>query len=205
MPEENSTNHEDKRRHQRVRVNLLGRYMLADRNEYACQTINMSPGGIAFAAPVSGEIGERVICYLEEIGRIEGAITRIIRGGFCIGFAASFRKREKLAEKLTWLTNRAELNLADGRSHERYTPSERQAEVEFANGRKAPCSIIDLSLGGASVAFEDEIEIAVGSQIRLGRTLGHVVRRHEAGVSIRFVGSPELNEKSPEQMQTNVA
>lgn len=205
MPYENSTNPEDKRRHQRVRVNLLGRYMLADRNEYACQTINMSPGGIAFAAPVSGEIGERVICYLEEIGRIEGIVTRVIRGGFCIGFAATYRKREKLAEKLTWLANRADLNLADGRNHERHTPAERQAEVEFSNGRTVPCSIIDLSLGGASVALDDEVEVAVGSQIRLGRTLGHVVRRHEAGVSIRFVGSPELALKQSHPLHSNVA
>ena len=44
---------EERRRHQRVKVNLLGRYMLADRREFPCQVINMSPGGIALVAPVS--------------------------------------------------------------------------------------------------------------------------------------------------------
>ena len=43
---------EERRRFQRVRVNLLGRYMLADRREYACQVVNMSPGGMALIAPV---------------------------------------------------------------------------------------------------------------------------------------------------------
>ena len=38
---------EERRRHQRVKVNLLGRYMLADRREFPCQVINMSPGGMA--------------------------------------------------------------------------------------------------------------------------------------------------------------
>ncbi|MBN8964736.1 MAG: PilZ domain-containing protein, partial [Rhizobiales bacterium] len=38
---------QERRRHQRVRVNLLGRYMLVDRREYPCQVINMSPGGMA--------------------------------------------------------------------------------------------------------------------------------------------------------------
>ena len=31
---------QERRRHQRVRVNLLGRYMLADRTEYPCQVVN---------------------------------------------------------------------------------------------------------------------------------------------------------------------
>jgi len=182
----------EKRKHQRVRVRLLGRYMLADHNEYACQTIDMSPGGIAFAAPVSGEIGERVVCYLEEIGRVEGNITRVIDGGFCISFAVTERKREKLAEKLTWLANRASLNIADGRTHNRHQPDHRETVVTFNDGKTVGCSIVDLSLGGASIAFDDEIDVAVGTQIRLGRTVGHVVRRHEAGVSIRFVGTPDL-------------
>ena len=45
---------EERRRFQRVRVNLLGRYMLSDRREFPCQVINMSPGGMAVLAPVSG-------------------------------------------------------------------------------------------------------------------------------------------------------
>jgi hypothetical protein len=43
----------ERRRHQRVKVNLLGRYMLEDR-------LDMSPGGMALAAPVVGGPGERV-------------------------------------------------------------------------------------------------------------------------------------------------
>jgi len=38
---------EERRRFQRVSVNLLGRYMLADRREFPCQVVNMSPGGMA--------------------------------------------------------------------------------------------------------------------------------------------------------------
>ena len=33
---------EERRRHQRVKVNLLGRYMLADRREFPCQVIDVS-------------------------------------------------------------------------------------------------------------------------------------------------------------------
>ena len=60
---------QERRRFQRVRVNLLGRYMLPDRREFPCQVVNMSPGGMALIAPMIGHIGERVIAYVDQIGR----------------------------------------------------------------------------------------------------------------------------------------
>ena len=44
---------DERRRHQRVKVDLLGRYMLPDRREFPCQVVDMSPGGISMVAPVS--------------------------------------------------------------------------------------------------------------------------------------------------------
>ena len=67
---------QERRRFQRVRVNLLGRYMLADRREFPCQVSNMSPGGMALIAPVGGQPGERVIAYVDHVGRLEGKIAR---------------------------------------------------------------------------------------------------------------------------------
>ena len=63
---------EERRRFQRVRANLLGRYMLADRREFPCQVVNMSPGGMALIAPVAGQPGERIIAYVDHLGRLEG-------------------------------------------------------------------------------------------------------------------------------------
>src|SRR4029079_5551513 len=67
---------QDRRRFQRVRISLLGRYMLADRREFPCQVVNRSPGGMALIAPVGGEIGDRVIAYVDHLGRLEGKIAR---------------------------------------------------------------------------------------------------------------------------------
>ncbi|MEY9442243.1 hypothetical protein ABIF14_009393 [Bradyrhizobium elkanii] len=97
---------EERRRFQRVKVHLLGRYMLPDRREFPCQIINMSPGGLALLAPGIGNVGDRVIAYLDHIGRVEGRITRIIDNGFAMTIGATARKRDKLAAQLTWLANR---------------------------------------------------------------------------------------------------
>src|SRR6476620_5731283 len=97
---------EERRRFQRVRVNLLGRYMLADRREFPCQVVNMSPGGMALVAPVMAQLGERVIAYIDHVGRLEGICTRHLENGFASTIGATARKRDKLAAQLTWLANR---------------------------------------------------------------------------------------------------
>src|SRR3984957_14471574 len=108
---------EDRRRHQRVRVNLAGRYMLADRREFPCQIVNMSPGGMALVAPVSGAVGDRVIAYVDHLGRLEGRIARLFENGFAMTISATARKRDKLAAQLTWIANRHILGLPEDRRH----------------------------------------------------------------------------------------
>src|SRR3984957_1376384 len=93
---------QERRRHQRVKVVLLGRYMLEDRREFPCQTIDMSPGGVALSAPVKGEIGSRVVVYIDHLGRIEGRIARHLDHGFALSLNVPLIKREKLADQLTW-------------------------------------------------------------------------------------------------------
>src|ERR1051325_8260463 len=83
---------EERRRFQRVRVNLLGRYMLSDRREFPCQVTNMSPGGMALIAPVAGSPGERVIAYIDHLGRLEGVIARTFPNGFAMTISATDRK-----------------------------------------------------------------------------------------------------------------
>jgi PilZ domain len=177
---------EERRRHQRVKVNLLGRYMLADRREFPCQVINMSPGGIALAAPVSGEPGERVIAYIDHLGRLEGKIARKLDNGFAMTVEATLRKRDKLAAQLTWLANRHILNLPEDRRHGRFIPKKTMARLILPNGNNVTCRIIDMSESGAAVAISPEIRPAVGAMVTLGKTLGRVVRHIEEGFAVEF-------------------
>jgi c-di-GMP-binding flagellar brake protein YcgR len=175
----------DRRRYQRVRVNLLGRFMLEDRHEYPCQILDMSPGSAALITPVVGKIDERVVAYIDHIGRIEGQVARHIDGGFAMTVAATPRKREKLASQLTWLANRHNLNLQEDRRHQRITPNNPFAEVRLPDGRQFRCRIIDLSLSGAAVTLD--VRPPIGSPIFLGAIRSTVVRHFEEGIGIEFV------------------
>jgi len=175
----------ERRRHQRVRVNLLGRYMLSDRREYPCQVVNMSPGGMALIAPVSGNVGERVIAYVDHLGRLEGFIARTFQNGFAMTIIATARKRDKFAAQLTWLANRTILNLPEDRRHGRYVPRNTSARLILPNGLDIGARIIDISLSGAGIATEHRLP-DVGSMVTLGRIPGRVVRHLEDGFAIEF-------------------
>ena len=174
----------DRRRFQRVKINVLGRFMLSNRAEYPCQVVDMSPGGAALMAPVSGEIGERVIAYVDHIGRIEGEISRLFEGGFAMTVNATARKRDKLASQLTWLANRHVLNLPEDRRHERIVPRNPFTHVILPDGREIRCRIIDVSLSGAAVAVD--IRPPLGCAVTLGRMRARVVRHFEDGIALEF-------------------
>jgi hypothetical protein len=177
---------QERRRHQRVRVNLLGRYMLADRREYPCQVINMSPGGMALIAPVIGNPGERVIAYVDHLGRLEGKVARLLDNGFAMTISATLRKRDKLAAQLTWLANRQILNLPEDRRHGRFIPRNPMARLILPNGVNVTCRVIDLSQSGAAVAIAPDLRPVVGTMVTIGKTQGRVVRHIEGGFAIEF-------------------
>lgn len=178
----------DQRRHQRVDVTLHGRYMLPDRTEHECMTVDMSPGGVLFRAPVSGGLGDRVIAYLETVGRIEGKIARKTAQGFAMTINATIRRRDKLASQLTWLANRSELGLPEDRRHERYVPKNPHARLVTASGAELMVRLIDISLSGT--AFNTDTPFNKGDLILLNQTPAKVVRVFERGVAVEFTRAP---------------
>jgi hypothetical protein len=176
---------EERRRFQRVAVNLLGRYMLANRQEYPCQVTNMSPGGMAMIAPVCGHPGERVIAYVDHVGRLEGVIARHFQNGFAMTIAATPRKRDKLAAQLTWLANRHILNLPEDRRHGRVTPRNPSARLILPNGVNVAVRLIDISESGAAIATQHRPDL--GTPVTIGKTPARVVRHLEEGFAVEFI------------------
>jgi len=188
---------EERQRFQHVKVHLLGRYMLPDHREFPCQAVSMSPGEVDLLAPVIGEVGNRVVAYLDHIGRIEGKITDIIGNGFAMTVGATQRKRDKLAAQLTWLANRDILNLPEDRRHDRVVPRNPISVLTLDDGTTMSCRIMDLSLSGA--AIEAETRPPPNSMVMLGRVKGHVVRSLDEGFAIEFA-HPQLAETLEESV-----
>ena len=176
---------EERRRFQRVAVNLLGRYMLADRREFPCQVSDMSPGGMAVTAPVCGKAGERVIAYVDHLGRLEGVIARQLPSGFAMTILATPRKRDKLAAQLTWLANSQVLGLPEDRRYGRFTPRNPSARLILPNGVNVTVRVVDVSQSGAAIATDHRPDI--GATVTIGKTAARVVRHLEDGIALEFV------------------
>jgi hypothetical protein len=174
----------DRRRHRRVPVKVVGRFMREDKQEYPCQVINMSAGGMAVLAPVSCEVDERIVAYLDNMGRMEGIVVRRFEGGFAVRILASLYKRERIANLLTWLINQERLGLTEERKHERVVPRVNASKLILPDGVVHNCRVIDVSLSGASVACT--VKPDIGTMVILGRMRGRVVRHHDQGIALQF-------------------
>ena len=172
------------RRFQRVPVVLFGRYMLESKTEYPCQTIQMSPGDILLFAPVKASIGEKVIVYLDQLGRFAGTTARLVPTGFAITMNLPPLKRDKLADQLTWFATRDVVGLPEDRRHERITPLMTRAILRLDDKRELIVRILDVSISGVAVAT-DTIP-PLGAQIVLGSTPATVVRHFSGGFAGEF-------------------
>jgi hypothetical protein len=179
----------DKRRHKRVAVTLLGRFMRANRHEYPCRLNDISVGGAAINSPVAVDEGERIVVYFDHIGGLEGSVVRVFEGGFAMQFRTTARKREKLAAQLTWLINRDVLSDITERRHERGSVADQNKTVLLDTGETVDCEVVDVSISGASLRMD--IRPPIGSSLMLGRMRGRVMRHHEHGIGVQFVDIQE--------------
>ncbi len=169
---------------QSVEVTLFGRFMRQDKQEYPCQIQSMSSGSATLITPNIGVTGERIIAYIDHLGRIEGKILRVFQDGFAMSVNATPHKRDKLAAKITWIANRHELSLPEDRRHERIEPTRSITSIKLEDGRTYDVRIIDLSLSGA--AMQMEVRPAIGTLMWLGNMRGRIIRHFDDGVAIEF-------------------
>ena len=149
-------------------------------------TLDVSPGGVAFMSEETVEDGERIVAYLDEIGRVEGRVVREFEGGFAIVMRLPSAKRERLADQLTWLTNRHALGLPEDRRHERIRPDHIRTTLILPQGRELLATIIDVSRSGVALYLNSTLTNAVGTPVTVGATQGRIVRLLANGAAVEF-------------------
>lgn len=176
----------DRRRHRRIQLPLAGRFMRADGDEFPCRMKDISVGATALIADGKVQPGETIVAYMEEIGRLEGPVFRTTPDGFIVTLRQTPRGRERLAAQLMWLMNRDELDSLDRRrpGHSRVTIGTKESVLVLRDGRTFPCTVIDLSISGASI--ETSVRPDIGSFLHLGHLDCQVVRYHDTGIAVAF-------------------
>jgi hypothetical protein len=166
------------------RLRLRGRYMLPDRSEHECETCAVAAEWIDFAAPGGADVGDRVIAYIDELGRIEGVVAAATTGGFAIAVTASLGKRERLTRKIAWLYDRQEGRAAEARKHQRIEP-ETEARIDIVfEGQSDEAAVVDCSQSG--VALYTELPLKPGDKLAIGGLTAKVVRIRNGVLAAEF-------------------
>ncbi len=175
----------DRRRHRRVLWQVPVRGLTGSGEEFACNTVDVCAGGLRINLARPLEKGENLVLYIEDIGRVEGVIVRVLNEiGYAIEFRAPPRKREKIADALTWLVNKDRLGLSDERIAER-RPATGQVIAIHGKGVAIACAIADVSLFGVALKTSGPRPM-IGDRVQIGERAGTCVRYIEGGFAVDF-------------------
>ena len=164
---------------------VVGRFMLPDLSEHACQVTDLNSQGATFITTSVPPVGQAIVAYLEDVGRVEAITGGAKPGGFEITFTLKGARLERLQQRIEWLKQRSVGDSADNRRHARYEPTERASHITLPDGRVYSCEVLDISISGAGI--KTEVVPSVGTFVMLGKMRGRVVRYLEQGVAIEFV------------------
>ena len=175
----------DRRRHRRVLWQVPVRGLTGLGEEFTCNTIDVCAGGIRINLARPLEKGENLVLYVEDIGRVEGVIVRVLNEiGYAIEFRVPPRKREKIADALTWLVNKDRLGLSDERIAER-RPATGQVIAIHGKGISIACAVADVSLFGVALKTAGPRPM-IGDRVQIGERAGTCVRYIDGGFAVDF-------------------
>lgn len=174
---------EDARRHRRIPLAIDGRFAIGGREIHDCQLAEASPGGGRIIADAAPRPGERLLLEVDGFGRLDAEVVRRTESGFSVRWVAGPRRRERLAELLTWRFNAALMDT----DQDRIAPRDRRdgmATLELEDGQSLRVRVVDVSATG--MLFRSEDRPAVGTRARLGKLSGQIARHHDKGFALQL-------------------
>ena len=179
--------HDDRRKHRRVDLPLKARFLTEKGVECSAIVLNMSAGGAMLRTKFPPAFGQSIVLYIDQIGRVEAKVVRSGHNSFAVSYPKRRAKQVKIADNMTAAINNRRRG-ADRRNTPRIQ-HDAPATVHLEDGRQMTCSILDISLTGASLEISPRPPL--GTHLILGRMNAKVVRRHDKGVGVVFTGSAE--------------
>lgn len=181
---------QEKRRYRRIALPLVVKMLLEDGTEDEAMVRDISAGGTALLTEQRPRPGSKIIVYIQDIGRVEGVVVREQPHGFSVDFTSSMAKRDRIADKLTWLSNKARLGLMED-DHGLNGIKGQEAELLLPDGTHQECRVVALSLNGASIQIAPRPTI--GTEVVLGRMRGNVTHHLPDGIGIEFTGTAQAD------------
>ncbi|MFO1186403.1 MAG: PilZ domain-containing protein [Alphaproteobacteria bacterium] len=174
----------DQRRFRRIQLSVPVKF-LESGEEREGTLLDISAGGLALSSEARPDLGAPIVLYVDNLGRVEGKVVRHIEQGFAVEFAASNAKRERLADRLVWISNR------NGQPEDAPRPialaHRDKPRFIMHDGREVECKVLDMSVNG--VWLQVNVKPPLGEEVTIGRMRGRISQHHATGIAIEFVAS----------------
>ncbi len=175
----------DRRRHFRIALKLRGRFLNELGEEHAFVTSDISCGGARIISRERVPAQARIVCYFDQIGRVTCKVVRQCSDGFAVSFVTPQHKRDKLADRLTWLSNKDALGLTEERAAPRHAANG-PAVLKLEDGRSLHCRVLDISMTGAGLEATTRAPM-IGDIVTAGTLRGEVVRADGRAFGVRWL------------------
>ena len=166
------------------RVATKGRYCLSGGEDVQCLADVSAADFIELRPLAAGLVpgsGARVICYLDDLGMLDGIVLHGRPGGFVFQVVAGAERRSRIEARLTWLRNSGE---KDQRKAARIIPIHRDVRIQLLGDRVSEAVVADLSMTGAALLLDERPQ--VGATVTVGKRYATVVRHTPEGVGVAF-------------------
>lgn len=175
----------ERRRFRRLSLVLGGKMLGANGAEIDCRTEDISPGDVRITASAEIKADERVVIYLDQIGRVSGTVARVSGDKeYAIIFDMSAYKREKLAEQLTLMITKDRIGIEQDRRI-RKPAARSEVEIHVDGGGIIIGEVVDFSLVGINVKTP-AMPPRIGAWVRIGGVHGRVARFIDGGFGVDF-------------------
>lgn len=180
----------DRRGSDRVSAQLEGKlYVPSQERTLDCMISNLSVGGAGIRCAEPPPIDAFVVLYVDGFGRFDGVTTRCQGGEVGLKFVCKEAKRKRLEQDL-------EVFVREGMSGVTHLHRDRRASsrvrIDYffcADGSKASCSLVDISLQNATL--KTLARPAIGEMILMGNTKAWVIRHHQQEIDVQFNEPPD--------------
>jgi hypothetical protein len=173
----------EQRKYERKPTALSGKmFVPAEGRTLDCGVVDLSAGGAGVTCAEMPPLETFVVLYIDEFGRLEAVVTRVVGDVLGLRFVCTDAKRQRLIDKLTHAVSAGE-NENGLRKNRRI----RVSPISFftrSGGERVDCEIVDISLTGASL--KTNTKPPIGEMILIGHMAARVVRQHDHGVGLVF-------------------
>lgn len=160
--------------------------MLASGHEFPCLARNISVAAVEIVGETEVEVGQVVICSLDNIGLLPGRVLGRTPTGFVMTLNLPAERRARVTARLEWHAEKLARE-ADLRRAVRIVPVHRSVEVRLGERIVLPGTIRNISLSGAAIELGEVALPFVGAHVRVGSRYATVVRHIENGIAVHFL------------------